>query len=255
MSNVLGSQSYLDTPDVNGTLVLLVGDAPQTISGTTNQVSVTGTNPTLTVGLASNPIIPGTGSLTLPSGATADRPVTPVAGMTRYNTTLVAQEYYNGTTWITQTAGAGKVLQVVRGNITRSSSNVQIPFDATIPLSTEGVQLWTSSFTPLSATSTIYITTNSFFVINSANDVMVSGATFNGTTCINAQGLGFGTTVGAGNSYNVTAAEAAVNTTARTYSFRAGPNSAVTIFYGQGVTATFGGTVQSGTYTIMEVAA
>lgn len=248
MSNVLGSQSYLDTPDVNGTLVLLVGEAPQTINGTANEISVTGTNPTLTVGLADNPVIPGTGSLTLPAGTTAERPVTPVAGMSRYNTTLNEIEYYTGTGWVP----SGTVIQTVVGTIAQTSSNVQIPFDTTTPLSTEGVQLWSQSFTPLLATSRIYIATNTFYVINSANDVVVSGATFNGATCINAQALGFGTTTGAGNQFNNIATEISGSTTARTYSFRAGPNSAVTIFYGRGVTATFGG-VNTGNYIITEI--
>jgi hypothetical protein len=37
-----------------------------------------------------------TGALTVPTGTTAQRPATPVAGMTRYNTTLTAYEVYAG---------------------------------------------------------------------------------------------------------------------------------------------------------------
>lgn len=39
-------------------------------------------------------------SLLLPAGNTATRPGSPVTGMTRYNTTTAAIEYYNGTSWI-----------------------------------------------------------------------------------------------------------------------------------------------------------
>ena len=40
-----------------------------------------------------------TGSLTLPSGTTAERPSSPVAGMQRYNTTNSQMEFYSGTSW------------------------------------------------------------------------------------------------------------------------------------------------------------
>lgn len=41
-----------------------------------------------------------TGSLLLPSGTTAERPSSPVAGMIRYNSDLLGFEGYNGTYWI-----------------------------------------------------------------------------------------------------------------------------------------------------------
>jgi hypothetical protein len=42
----------------------------------------------------------GTGSIQLPTGTTAQRPASPVAGMIRYNTTLSCIESYNGTQWV-----------------------------------------------------------------------------------------------------------------------------------------------------------
>jgi hypothetical protein len=42
-----------------------------------------------------------TGSVKFATGTTAQRPASPVAGATRWNTTDVALEYYNGTAWIT----------------------------------------------------------------------------------------------------------------------------------------------------------
>ena len=41
-----------------------------------------------------------TGAATLPSGTTAQRPASPVAGMTRYNTTLAEYERYQGGAWV-----------------------------------------------------------------------------------------------------------------------------------------------------------
>ena len=41
-----------------------------------------------------------TGAETIPVGTTAQRPATPVVGMKRVNSTLLALEVYNGITWI-----------------------------------------------------------------------------------------------------------------------------------------------------------
>jgi hypothetical protein len=48
-----------------------------------------------------NLTINDTGFLRLPSGTTAQRPASPVAGQIRYNTTIAANEFYNGSSWIT----------------------------------------------------------------------------------------------------------------------------------------------------------
>jgi hypothetical protein len=44
--------------------------------------------------------IQGVDYLKLPVGTTAQRPVTPAAGMMRFNTTTSLMEYYNGTAWV-----------------------------------------------------------------------------------------------------------------------------------------------------------
>lgn len=46
-----------------------------------------------------NTTINDTGHLTLPSGTTAQRPGSPAAGMSRYNTSIGSIEVYNGSTW------------------------------------------------------------------------------------------------------------------------------------------------------------
>lgn len=58
------------------------------ILGTTNQINVSVLNGVATISIATDPVIPGTGSITLPKGTTAQRPATPVAGMFRLNTSL-----------------------------------------------------------------------------------------------------------------------------------------------------------------------
>ena len=51
------------------------------------------------VDLASNMVLTGTDSITLPKGTTAQRNASPVTGMTRYNTTTNKFEGYNGS-WV-----------------------------------------------------------------------------------------------------------------------------------------------------------
>lgn len=58
------------------------------ILGTTNQINVSVLNGVATISIATDPVILGTGSITLPKGTTAQRPATPVAGMFRLNTSL-----------------------------------------------------------------------------------------------------------------------------------------------------------------------
>jgi hypothetical protein len=58
------------------------------ILGTTNQINVSVTAGVATVSLAPNPVLPGTGSVTIPTGTTLQRPPTPTVGMMRLNISL-----------------------------------------------------------------------------------------------------------------------------------------------------------------------
>ena len=97
------------------------------LAGVTNQTAITNAsglagNPT--VGIASNPTIPGTEYIILPSGTTAQRPGSPSDGMVRYNTTTQSLEVYEGTTW---DALAGGIVDSVVGTTN------QITIDSTDP--------------------------------------------------------------------------------------------------------------------------
>jgi hypothetical protein len=73
----------------------------RTITGTASEISVTdgsGVSGAPTIGIASNPTIPGTGGMVLPIGTTAQRG-TSTAGRLRASTTLGVLEYYSGTGW------------------------------------------------------------------------------------------------------------------------------------------------------------
>ena len=75
--------------------------SPLTITGTTNQISVTngnGASGNPVISLASNPIIPGTASMTVPVGTTAQRDVG-ANGEIRFNSDTVVFEGFAGGTW------------------------------------------------------------------------------------------------------------------------------------------------------------
>lgn len=67
------------------TFIKLAKSGIESVTGTTNQITVTTTANAATVSIANNPVLPGTGSATLPGGSTAQRPGALVAGMMRYN--------------------------------------------------------------------------------------------------------------------------------------------------------------------------
>jgi len=103
----------------NGLMTISSGGAISavTLLGTTSQITVTngnGVSGVPTISLADNPILGGTASLTLPIGATGSRPVAPVNGMIRYNSTTARFEGYQGGAWVTLGSGDGTI-SVVTG--------------------------------------------------------------------------------------------------------------------------------------------
>lgn len=76
---------------------------PVTITGTTNQITVTNGNGTgtPTIAITANPVLPGTAGVKISSGTSAERPAaTGNAGMMRYNTTTSVFEKSDGVVWI-----------------------------------------------------------------------------------------------------------------------------------------------------------
>jgi trimeric autotransporter adhesin len=83
------------------------GDGTVTnVNGTTNQIAVLNGTTTPIISISPNPIIPGTASITMPIGATGQRP-TGVNGMFRYNTDLALFEGFINGSWQVIAAGTG----------------------------------------------------------------------------------------------------------------------------------------------------
>lgn len=73
------------------------------IVGTADQISVTGGTGVLgnpTVAIADNPVLPGTESVKIPGGTTAERPGAPVEGDLRVNLDTDNLEMFDGTQWV-----------------------------------------------------------------------------------------------------------------------------------------------------------
>jgi len=139
------------------------------ISSVTNQTSVTNAdassgNPT--IGIASNPVIPGTASLTFPIGASSARPSSPVNGMFRYNTTTATFEGYANNAWGSVTTGSG-VTSIATGT---GLTGGPITSSGTISIDVTGV----SANTYGSASAVAVFTVNAQGQLTSATTTTIS---------------------------------------------------------------------------------
>ena len=153
--------------------------ATRTIQGTANQIAVTngaGTTGDPTLAIAANPIIPGTGSIQVPSGTTAQRTSPASNGMIRFNTTTNNYEVWIVDKWVNLSLfSSGGVYQInaYLGDIPPTSGTSAVPFDNTTPLSTEGTQIWTRTVTPASTSSTFVVECPMTVDIGTSNRVLI----------------------------------------------------------------------------------
>jgi len=116
--SLTGQVANLANASFNGFMVLTTAGAitSTTLVGTANQIGITNTNgvgnPVFSI--ADNPIFPGTGSMTIPTGTTGQQPVAPVVGMMRYDTTAGAYYGYSAGAW-RQFSLSGGVTEVDTG--------------------------------------------------------------------------------------------------------------------------------------------
>jgi hypothetical protein len=83
---------------------------PRSIQGTASEIDVANGNGAAgdpTIGLADNPVVPGSEGIVLPSGNTGDRSGSPVNGTLRYNTQTGVFEGYANNAWGSIAAGTG----------------------------------------------------------------------------------------------------------------------------------------------------
>ena len=242
--------NYLTDSGTNGVVVRtsLNTTTARTITGTTNQVSVTngdgvGGNPVIAV--ADNPVIPGTASMTIPTGTTAQRPSASPDGQVRFNSTLLLEEISDSNVW----RPFGRVLQTVTGTIPQTSGTTQIPFDATLPTSTEGFQIFSASITPYYAGSTITVMFN-IAVAHSTNNRTVTTVLYinNTASAVNATIASGGQIQSSGINHSFSSP----GTSPISITARVGGSGGGTAYVNRGTTQTYGGAIAS-SYIIMEV--
>jgi hypothetical protein len=88
----------------NGSVII------RTITGTASEIDVadgTGAAGNPTIGLADNPVLPGTEGAVMPTGNTAARPVSPTNGLFRYNSQTATFEGYVNNAWGAITVDSG----------------------------------------------------------------------------------------------------------------------------------------------------
>lgn len=185
LATAASNVNYLIDPSSAGVLVrtTLNTTITRTNTGTTNQITVTngdGVSGNPTYAIADNPIIPGTDSMTLPIGTTAQRG-THSNGKIRFNTTLLRDEISVSNQW----RPLGRVLQILTGNIAQTTGTTTLPFDNTLPTSTEGFQIWSQTITPFYTNSniaviySIYVSHNTLLTTRNIATVL-----YNDTTAI-----------------------------------------------------------------------
>ena len=100
MSNLAGTTGT-GLLAVNGVVV-----TPITVTGTASQIDVTNGNTAPIIGIASDPVLPGTGGLVVPAGTTGQRGSS-TNGNFRYNTTTATFEGYANGAWGAVITGSG----------------------------------------------------------------------------------------------------------------------------------------------------
>ena len=148
--SLTGNVLALAGVSANGLLTITTAGvvSATSITGTANQVAVTNGDATTgspTVGMASNPVLPGVASVTLPIGATSDRPTVPVNGMVRYNSTTTGFEGYSGGAW-GPIGGGGTVSSITAGT---GLSGGTITSSGTISITSTGVTAGTYTYPTL----------------------------------------------------------------------------------------------------------
>jgi hypothetical protein len=123
-----------------------------------------------------------TESLLLPSGTTAQRPGTGVAGMFRYNSTTSKFEYYNGSAW----AGATTEFTIVRSETATGDGSTVAFTGLNAALTTAGCMVMINGVVQLPTTAYAISGTTITFTAAPANGDKIEIREFITTTSVNA---------------------------------------------------------------------
>jgi len=168
---------------------------PRTITGTANQITVvdgSGVSGDPTISITTNPILPGTGAVTLPSGTIPQRPVGS-DGQVRYNSQTSVYEAYSSGGWNT-IAFTGASVDTFSGGstgLTPSSpqtGNVVLGGTLNVPSGGTGVATLTgyvkgngtSAFTAVATVPSSDITGLGTMASENSNSVAITGGTIDG---------------------------------------------------------------------------
>ena len=221
-----GQVLNLANASINGFMVLTSAGAitSTTLTGTANQISIA--NPTgignPVFSIADNPVMPGTGAMTIPKGTSGQQPVASVDGMIRYDTSYGAFYGYSGGSW-NQFSLSGGVTQVntgtgltggpITGVGTISIDNTTVTYGSygsttqvgTFTVNAQG-QLTAAANVTISASGIGAVTT----INGTANEITASGAS-TVTLSLPAALTFTGKTV-TGGTFNMTAATVGADT-------------------------------------------
>jgi hypothetical protein len=143
-----------------------------------------------------------------------------------------------------------KFLQKFDGNVAQMSNNSKIPFDNTVPLITEGLQVWSQTVTPTDNTKSFQIKFAGMCDSSSSNNNVIV-AIFRDSTFIGLVSTNISTS-GRPENFSLIVNDSPATAVPVVYSCRIGGSATATWYLGRASGATFGGVNNSG-WTIDEV--
>jgi len=169
-------------------------------------------------------------------------------GQTCYLEDANVVQYYDGAAW----TSVGKVAQMVNTQTgALATGSTQMPFDDTIPQITEGNEYMTLAITPTSATNILIVDCVAMLAVDNVN-IQISSALFQDSTAGALAAISVNSATHRSTVTLLRHKMTAGTTSATTFRFRAGPNSAQTITFNGVASARYFGGVAASSITITE---